>query len=176
MDFANRPKADDSSVSDIFVLFRFISNLEALKGYLFRIYTSYVSFRIMSLEILIPKDKGDLETAEKLKNYSFEEIEPIIPNLLTCIQDMNWPIAGPVSDYLVSISEHLTDHIIEILRGNDEVWKYWCISVFGLNTEKSIDPKLIKEFDRIAINPTEQEVLDEVHELALEFMKLNNAT
>jgi len=41
-----------------------------------------------------------LETAEKLSGYSYDEIKPIVPELLTWIQDMNWPVARPVADYL----------------------------------------------------------------------------
>ncbi|MEK6153122.1 DUF5071 domain-containing protein [Flavobacteriaceae bacterium 3-367] len=124
----------------------------------------------MNIEKLIPTDKGDVETAKKLKNYSYEELRPIIPLLLEWIQDMNWPVAGPVADYLASISEHLTDNIIGILKGRDDVWKYWCVKVFGIDAIKPIDPKLWKEFNRIATNPSPQEIAEEVHELAVELM------
>ena len=120
---------------------------------------------------LIPKDKGDVKTAEKLKSYSYSEVKNIVPELLTWIQDMNWPVAGPVSDYLQSISEYITDDIITILNGNDDVWKYWCVSIFGLNAIKPIDPKLMMEFKRIATNPSKNEVLEEVHELIMELVE-----
>ena len=124
------------------------------------------------MEELIPKDKGDLKAAERLKNYSFEEVKDIIPELLEWIQDMSWPVAGPVANYLESIAEHLTDDIIKILNGNDNVWKYWCVSVFGLNAIQPIDPKLMTEFKRIATNPTQGEISEEVQELALEFVEI----
>ncbi|PWL39934.1 DUF5071 domain-containing protein [Flagellimonas aquimarina] len=124
----------------------------------------------MNINKLIPKDKGDIETAEKLNRYAYEELKPIVPQLLTWIQDMNWPVSRPVAKYLESISEHLTDDIINILKGTDEIWKYWCIHVFGLDTDKAIDPRLMKEFKRIATNPTQQEVAEEVQELAVELI------
>ncbi len=124
------------------------------------------------MKALIPKDKGDIKTAENLKNYSFEEVKNIAPELLNWIKDMNWPVAGPVANYLESIAEYLTDDIIKILKGDDNVWKYWCVSVFGLNATKPIDPKLMTEFKRIATNPTQGEILEEVRELALEFVKI----
>ena len=89
-----------------------------------------------SLQELIPKDKADVETAQRLKNYHYEEI----------------------------------NEILRILRGTDEGWKYWCVSVFGINGKRTIDLRLVSEFERIAKNPTEQEVLEEVHELAMEFV------
>jgi len=124
----------------------------------------------MELKELIPKDKGDVETANRLKNYSYQEIKTIVPELLEWIQDLNWPVAGPVADYLESISEYLTEEIIEILRGNDEMWKYWCVFIFGIHATKTIDPKLMQEFLRIANKPTEQEILAEVYELAQELI------
>ncbi|MGX1928025.1 DUF5071 domain-containing protein [Flagellimonas sp. 2504JD4-2] len=124
---------------------------------------------------LIPKNKGDIETANKLKNYSYQEVKEIIPELLEWIQDLNWPVAKPVADYLTSISEHLTNDIIAVLRGTDEVWKYWCITIFGIHTNKSIDPMLIQEFERIANHPTENEILEEVHELAQETVNFKRA-
>jgi hypothetical protein len=59
------------------------------------------------------------------------------------IQDMNWPVAGPVSRYLESISEPLTPYSIEILVGNDPTWNYWCLKQFGHS--KQIDPVLLLE-------------------------------
>ena len=49
------------------------------------------------MDALIPQDKGDLETAEKLKNYTYEEVKDITPKLLEWIKDMNWPVAKPIT-------------------------------------------------------------------------------
>ena len=129
-----------------------------------------VSLNKMKLKELIPKNKSDIETANRLKNYSYQEINAIVPELLEWIQDLNWPVAEPVAAYLKSISEYLTEDIIKILKGNDETWKYWCVSIFGINATKSVDPELMKEFMRIANNPTEEEISEEVYELAQELI------
>lgn len=121
-----------------------------------------------SVTNLIPKDKLDLEAVERLKCHSYEQIKVIVPELLEWIQDLNWPVAKPLAVFLESISEHLTEDILEILRGKDEVWKYWCIIVFGVNTSKPINEKLILEFSRIAKNPTKNEIEEEVNLVALE--------
>lgn len=126
----------------------------------------------MDLKELIPKDKGDIATAEQLKNYSYEQIKTIVPELLIWIQDMNWLVAKAVSEFLQSISEFLTEDILKILNGKDRTWKYWCVSIFGLNATKPIDPKLMLEFKRIATNPTQNEISEEIHELTLEFIKI----
>lgn len=67
----------------------------------------------MDLKELIPKNKGDIARAEQLKNYSYEQIKTIVPELLIWIQDMNWPVAKAVSEFLQSISEFLTEDIFK---------------------------------------------------------------
>jgi hypothetical protein len=113
----------------------------------------------MNVKDLIPKDKLDIKTAERLKQYSYEEIKSIIPDLLEWIQDMNWPVARTVAEYLTSISENLTTEILEILDGKDEMWKYWTIGVFGIHSEKPMHPKVLEIVNRIAHypNPAEKE-------------------
>lgn len=127
----------------------------------------------MNSRNLIPADKGDVETARLLFSYSYEDVQSIIPELLEWIQDMNWPVARPVADYLESILAHITTEILEILRGNDDIWKYWCIHVFGLWTEKEIAPELLVEIKRIVENPTETEIEEEVAEVGKEVLQEN---
>jgi len=122
----------------------------------------------MTIYDLIPKDKGDLETAEKLWHFSPEEIMPIVPDLLMWLQDLHWPVSEPVSKYLQAISEHLTDEILEILKGNDNEWKYSIIVVFGARTEKHINPRLVDEIRRIATDPTPGEQAEDVDDIAKE--------
>lgn len=118
---------------------------------------------------LIPKNKSDIETAERLKNYSFEKIKPIIPNLLEWLQDMNWPVARPVANFLLSINDQITDEIIEVLKTQDEIWKYWIISTFGPITTSV---EIRKEIERIANYPTKSERLEELEALSLEILKI----
>ena len=127
----------------------------------------------MEIRKLLPRDKGDVETARKLFSYEYSEVRPIVPDLLEWLQDMNWPVAKPVSEYLESISEHITEEIISILQGDDDIWKYWCIHVFGLWSDKEIHPLILKEIKRIAENPSEGELREEVQEVAREYLQLH---
>jgi hypothetical protein len=117
---------------------------------------------------LIPKHKHDIERAENLKNYSYSELKPIIPELLEWLQDCNWPVAKPVSEYLVSINVNITNEILDVLNTNDQIWKYWIISIFGRITN---DTFVRNEIIRIARNPTENESLEYVDEIANEIIK-----
>jgi len=119
----------------------------------------------MDIRDLIPKDKGDVETALKLTGHSYSELKPIIPELLQWLQDMNWPVSRPVAEYLETITEEISDEILKILRGDDGVWKYWIIIVFGCITQ---NPEVLKEIQRIANNPTNDDKDCEVDEIATE--------
>ncbi len=121
----------------------------------------------MNIQDLVPKHKGDNETADKLKSYSYDQIKPIIPDLLTWMQDMNWPVARPVSDYLETITDDIGSELVKILQGDDEVWKYWIIGRFGSLTK---DESVLNEIRRIAFHPTKAEIVDEVDERAREIL------
>jgi hypothetical protein len=121
----------------------------------------------MDVKELIPKDKFDEEAAKKLLQYSYEEIKPIVPQLLEWIQDGHWPVAEHVRKFLKTIHSNITPEIILILKDNDEQWKYQCIRTFGFNAK---DILLKKEIERIALSPTQGEIEDDVHVIALETM------
>lgn len=126
----------------------------------------------MDLTHLIPKHKFDEETVELLYGHSFEELEPIIDDLLEWLQDGNWPVSRPLHQFLLTLpADKLGPHLMNILDGTDYEWKYFLIGFLG---EKSSGVKyepFIQEIKRIAENPTEIEracELDEVAQFALE--------
>ena len=55
-----------------------------------------------NIKDLIPKDKFDVSSFEQLMALNDAEIDPIIPELLKWIQDMNWPVAPSV----IKVVEH----------------------------------------------------------------------
>ena len=117
----------------------------------------------MNIKKLIPKDKFDFETVEKLKNYSFDEIKPIIPNLLEWLQDGNWPISKPVGELLLPFTENLSSEIVHILQGQDSVWKYWILQTFGKISKNEL---VQSEIERILKSPTKDEMAEGVFEIA----------
>ena len=114
----------------------------------------------MEIKNLIPKSKSDYTVIEGLKKLSFEEIKPIIPDLLEWLQDINWPIPNSISDVLKPFADKLTPYLLKILKTNDGTWKLWILTVFGRQTK---DECLLKEIGRIAKFPTKDEIADEVN-------------
>jgi hypothetical protein len=124
----------------------------------------------MYIHQLKPKDKFDFDTASQLRNYSYAEIKPIVPKLLEWIQDMNWPVARTVADYLESISENLADEILKVLKGNDDIWKWGCLRIYLRTIDKINDEGLLNGIKRIASHPTKGEIEEDVNELAIELV------
>jgi len=114
----------------------------------------------MNIKDLIPKDKFDQKTVDELKKLSFEQLKPIIPELLEWLQDMNWPVAKPIADILEPFANRITPEIINILKTNDGMWKYWILCTLA---RKTTDILLLAEIERIARFPSRDEIEDEVN-------------
>ncbi|GGH67316.1 hypothetical protein HNQ91_001681 [Filimonas zeae] len=124
----------------------------------------------MNIRELVPGHKDDQEVIEGLKKLSFEEMKPIVSDLLEWLQDINWPIARPVAEVLRPFADQLVPDIIKILRTNDGIWKLWVLVALGRNTQNHA---LLKEIERIAKYPTKDELEEGVHQEAMDI--LNNA-
>lgn len=122
----------------------------------------------------MPKDKHDLEAIQALYNTDFQTVNANLPKLLTGLQDINWPIALPLVDYLRTNYQALTDieeTLLDILAGDDGVWKYWLIVSLG---DLFSRPTLRQRLFIIAHHPTDNERLDEVNLVALEALEKYN--
>lgn len=119
---------------------------------------------------LIPKHKDDQEVIEGLRNLSFEQLSPIVPDLLECLQDLHWPIAEPVAEILAPFVDRITPDIIRILKTNDGQWKWGILTRLA---RKTTDPVLLQEIERIAIFPTRDEIEEEVNVEAIAILNGN---
>jgi hypothetical protein len=113
----------------------------------------------------IPRDKHDIERAEAAVKAGYPAIAPILPNLMEWLQDMNWPVAGVLAPFLASIGAPLIPHIRKIFTTDDKIWKRWIISQI-LDESREVAEAFRDELERIAYSPTEQEVLEELNEVA----------
>ncbi|RPD40136.1 DUF5071 domain-containing protein [Chitinophaga barathri] len=120
----------------------------------------------------IPKAKDDHEATEVLRTMAWEDIYPYAGELLTWLQDMNWPVGIEARDILLPHVDSIQEHIIEILRGNDGMWKYWILySLIDYADETHIGPDLLQEIKRIAGDPTEGDKREEIDEAAKEILE-----
>ncbi|ABC27839.1 hypothetical protein HCH_00951 [Hahella chejuensis KCTC 2396] len=79
-----------------------------------------------SLLALRPQDKCDTDKAKRLLQLPFERIEPCLPEMLTWLQDPNWPVAGAIVDPLAAMGDKLTPALLQALKmarqENDSWW------------------------------------------------------
>ena len=83
----------------------------------------------MKSKQLLPKDKYDNSNIENLKKLQDEEIKPLIPELLTWLQDYNWPITKEVLNVLKGRENLVFPYIADILAGDDVMWKCWIMEL-----------------------------------------------
>ena len=70
----------------------------------------------MDKRVLLPKNKHDDSTITNLMALSDQEIEPIISDLLTWFQDINWPIAKRLIPVIVNHYKLSEKYILTILE------------------------------------------------------------
>jgi hypothetical protein len=126
------------------------------------------------LSIYQPKDKHDFDTVNNLYKLDSYIIITLIPSLLEWLQDINWPIAREISIFLLKYPEETIPHVKEVLKGNDNIWKEWCIRYFIKELPLQYIFEFKNELTRIAYNPTKGEELEEVNETANEILELIN--
>lgn len=71
----------------------------------------------------LPANTTDLNAARNAHAFGYPAVIPILPDLLRCLQDMNWLVAGTIAALVVPIGAPLARHVRRILDSGDEVWK-----------------------------------------------------
>jgi hypothetical protein len=122
---------------------------------------------------LLPTDKADIASPEKLFGYSYIDVRPIIPNLLTWLQDGHWPASQPVGIFLSTIAGNLTSEIIAILNGDDGAWKFQVLR--WLIDERPLAPEIQIELARIRDSPAGDDVEEGVQEFAERLLRRHSA-
>ena len=77
----------------------------------------------------LPKNKFDQQSLCGIDKLSNEEIQPIIYELLTWLQDYNWPVADKVLQVLRKREILVFPYLANILAGDDIMWKIWIMEL-----------------------------------------------
>jgi len=118
----------------------------------------------------IPKHKSDMKAVEHLKYLAFETVRADVPELLECLQDLNWATARPVAAYLRPHVNEITAELLYIFSTNDEMWKHGVMSLLIAELSDKLDPELVRVLKRIAHQPTKTEIADDLDEEAKEII------
>lgn len=116
----------------------------------------------MNLKDYIPNNKFDIEKIEYLSKKKYPEYKLILPDLFEWIKDMNWPVARKIAPLLINAGEDIVPIVENILNTDDDVWKYWTLNYIVDKMDDSIILLIKSDLERIVINPTDGEKIDEV--------------
>lgn len=105
--------------------------------------------------------------ARDISNGTVKVSADDIPELLAWLQDMNWPGALEISNFLQKQVDLCLEPIKQILNGDDNIWKYHIL--FSIVSEWDIDNqrKLSEELISLAKGNDPEEVHLLAHELCI---------
>ncbi|MBP1903447.1 hypothetical protein J2Z32_000059 [Paenibacillus turicensis] len=124
----------------------------------------------MDIRQLLPKDKHDFDSVNKLKEYDKDALREVIPELLIWLQDTNWPISLAVRDILIQFDKELIPHFKQILNSNDGMWKYWILTELVNRLTPDVRVELTQELIRLSNEPQPYDVIEEVDTAAKELL------
>ncbi|MBR1528083.1 MAG: DUF5071 domain-containing protein [Oscillospiraceae bacterium] len=132
--------------------------------------------RTDNLYALLPKDKHDISDIPKLAVLSDAEIQPLLPELLKWLQDMNWPVSREILKILSERIHLLESDLIKLFapEQQDEIWKYWLLTALLPASAEKLSDKTIASVRRIAASPTESEKIEELHLAAQKLLQEMN--
>jgi hypothetical protein len=125
------------------------------------------------IKTLVPKDKHDMDF-DKITDfywYNYAELKPIIPELLKWLQDLNYPVAKPISQHLKTMLPDIITDLIPILESEDGIWKYNILQVFFIETPSDHYLKIEELIKKLAYSPTDNDIKEEVNLLAIEILE-----
>lgn len=124
----------------------------------------------MDLTECIPKDKFDSDAVKRAAALGYPDLNPILPDLLVWLQDINWPVAPEVAVLLSDAGTAIAPHVNAILNSTDGPWKYWVLSELGASLNGNVWSLIEADVKRLAETPTPDDRDEEVHLVAAEVL------
>ena len=122
------------------------------------------------LSSLIPTSKHDTEKARSLVALGYPAVEPVLPQILEWVQDLNWPVARVFQSFLSGIGAPLAPFVRVVLATQDDSWKYFVlIGIVAPSVELAKALRL--DLERLAKSPTAGEMTEEVSDVAAEILQ-----
>ena len=120
---------------------------------------------------MLPSNKFDVAAIAQIERMHADLIEPHLTELLTWLQDGNWPVAKPLSTVLAKLGEQVAPSVLEILQGTDSTWKYWCIELLVKQMPSSVIIGMQPQLLALSQSPSVEDEQEGVHVVAREVLK-----
>jgi Domain of unknown function (DUF5071) len=121
----------------------------------------------IELRALLPRHKCDCGRAEAIIALGYPAVAPVLGELLEWLRDCNWPVAHSIAPFLAAVGEPVIPLIHEVLRGNDDIWKYWCIDRLIMEFPRNLVEPFRAELRQFALQPTNEERIEGLDERAI---------
>lgn len=118
----------------------------------------------------LPEHKHDVDAVSALADLPVAAWLPYAPQLLTWLQDANWPVAQPVARLLRQGGREIVPAIAQVLDGDDPIWKYWCISLLIADLPIEAVRDLSSRLQTLATAPNAADASEEVNIAAQEVL------
>ncbi|NOR61652.1 MAG: DUF5071 domain-containing protein [Rhodobacteraceae bacterium] len=122
----------------------------------------------MTLKPCIPKDKFDTEAVSRAVALGYPAINPILPELLVWMQDLNWPVAQDLAPILANAGPEIAPALRDIIRGDDLDGVYFVIVGVVLDANNEVWKLIEDDVRRLADHPTQGQKLEELDVVAKE--------
>jgi hypothetical protein len=117
---------------------------------------------------VLPRNKLDLERAERAVALGYPGIAPVVPQLLEWLQDVNWPVAHVLQPMLASIGSPISNDVRAILVGQDFVWSQWileCVVFYSDELFHDLRPEIARLAALPRDDPEASDLADSAQEL-----------
>lgn len=112
---------------------------------------------------LVPSDKFDVAAVRALEDAGYPAIAPILDELLAWTADSNWPVAGPLADFLITLGDPVVAPLARIMRGTDGSQKEHTIRLVVNRLPLEVLAKLEPELRQLAQHPSVDDVREEAN-------------
>lgn len=105
---------------------------------------------VVLVQPMLDKSLWD-NAAELLVEIGYPRIRFILYELLSWLQDMNWPGSNSISKLLVSVGEPLIPYIKIAFKEKDSTWHYWILTYVVALWDRDLIQMLAQELFEFAI-------------------------
>jgi hypothetical protein len=124
----------------------------------------------MNLNKYVPKNKHDHAAVQRARAVGFPALDPVLPNLLGWLKDMNWPVADAIAELLSISGAEIVPHIRGAFRSDDAIWKYWILTQLCPKLSPVILAELRSDIEKLATNATPSDRIEDVDAAATDLL------
>ena len=114
----------------------------------------------------VPKTKFDTAAVARAKAVGFPALDPVVPDLLPWLKDMNWPVAPALAELLTQAGPVIIPSLRSAFASDEAVWKYWLLTELCPHLAPSTLIELSPDLKHLSTHPTEAERSEHVDQAA----------